>query len=161
MDRGNTVPTALAFIGFVAVALIFFFFLKGNLLKNRDEVNQNEADKVGQLANFNVKFGTKTYKAKSTSTETTKSFLESLPVTLDMKDVDDNQKYGCMYYKITSESAKTNKVKKGDVLLSGESCLIVATEDFKTINKYVVLGHIDNLDDVPEGLVKAIFSVSR
>ena len=41
MDRGNTVPTALAFIGFVAVALIFFFFLNGNLLKNRDEVNQN------------------------------------------------------------------------------------------------------------------------
>ena len=161
MDKGNTVPTALAFIGFVAVALIFFFFIKGNVLKNREEVNQNEADNVGELADISIKMGTKSYKAKSTSTKTTQSFLESLPVTIQMNDVDGNQKYGCMYYKIANESAKTNKVKKGDVLLSGESCVISAYEDFKTINKYVVLGHIDNFDDVPSGSVKVILSAIR
>jgi hypothetical protein len=161
MDKGNTVPTALAFIGFVAVALIFFFFIRGNVNRGREEVDQNEANSVGELVDMNVKIEGKSYKAKSTSTVTTKTFIENLPLTLQMNDVDGNQKYGCMYYKVANESTKTNKVKKGDILLSGESCVIIAYADFKSINKYVVLGHIDNFDNVPSGSVRVIISPVR
>ena len=161
MDRGNTVPTAIAFIGFVAVAIIFFFFIKGNVLKNREEANNNEAAEVGQLANMTLNFGGKAYTAISTSTKTTKSFIESLPVTIQMTDVDGNEKYGCMYYKIATESPKTNVVTKGDVLLFGESCVIVAYKDFKSSSKYTKLGHIDNVDDLPSGSVKVVISALR
>ena len=55
-----------------------------------------------------------------------------------------------------TEAKKLGKIEAGDILLSGDSYVIIATKSFKSSDKYTKIGHIQNLGDIPAGNIKVI-----
>ena len=159
MNKDSTVPTAVAFIGFVFVAVFCFMIIKDNVEERRAEKKQQETQEVGKLADIMVNIAGTPYKAVSESTNAAKSFINNLPLEIEMKDHNNsNEKRGYVYFKMTTESKKLGKVEVGDLLLSGDSYVVIATKTFKTSDRYTKIGHIQNLGEIPSGDIKTRIS---
>lgn len=154
MNKDSTVPTAIAFIGFLAVAIFCFFVIKDNVNKNQIIKEQNEQSEVGKLADLKIMIDGKQYTAQSESSKAAQAFLNNLPLSIEMTDNNNTEKRGLTYFKLTTEAKRIGKVEIGDILISGDSYIVIATKTFKTSNKYTKLGHIYNLGDLPKGSVK-------
>ena len=158
MNKDSTVPTAVAFIGFIFVAVFCFMIIKDNFDKSTQEKQEQEVKEVGKLADILVNIEGTTYRAVSESNKAAESFLNNLPLEVEMTDLNENEKRGYTYFKMTTESKKLGKVEIGDLLLSGDSYIVIATKTFKTKDRYTKIGHIQNLGDIPSGHIKTRIS---
>ncbi len=158
MDKESTVPTAIAFIGFILVAVFCFIIIKDNVTERNAIRDQQEQEQIGKLADIKVNIAGTSYTAVSESNKAAQSFLTHLPLNIEMTDLNDNSKRGYTYFKLTTDSKKLGKVEVGDILISGDSYVIIVTKTFKTNDKYTKLGHIHNLGEVPKGPIQAYIS---
>ncbi len=158
MDKDSTVPTAIAFIGFMAVAVFCFILVKDNINERQEMRDQQEQHEVGKLADLRVTIDGKQYTATSESTKAAENFLNNLPLSLEMIEINENEKRGYTYFKLATDAKKLGKVEIGDILLSGDSYVIIATKTFKTSDKYTKIGHIQNLGTVSKGTIQAYIS---
>ena len=158
MNKESTVPTAIAFIAFVLIVIFFIFMIKGNVEKNKENADNREAQQVGVLDDFNVIIGGKKYVAKTESTKAAEVFLNNLPIEVEMHVADKNTIQGVTYFKLSSEVQSFKKVYVGDVLLEGNSNIIIVTSSYKTKDKYTKLGHIDDFNYIPNGNVRVYLS---
>ena len=158
MERNNTVPTAIAFIGFVAIFLVVVFLVRGNVDRNKIESIEKEAAEVGELPDMRVFIGGKTFTAKADKTKVAKSFQEHLPLILEMNDNDDG-KVGVVYFKFITNDKILKEVQAGDILVYGGSEVVIVFKTHKVNDKYTKIGHIDNISEVPSGEVGAKISI--
>lgn len=158
MNKDSTVPTAIAFIGFICVAVFCFFIIKDNVAKKTEEKRNQETQEVGKLADIKINVAGTIYTAVSESTKAAENFLTQLPLDIEMTDLNENEKRGYTYFKMATEARKLGKIEIGDILISGDSYIIIATKTFKSNQKYTKLGHIQNLGDVPKGTIKVFIS---
>lgn len=157
MNKESTVPTAIAFIGFVAIVIFFIFMIRDNVNKDQQKAQEKEEAEVGQLANFNININGNIYVVKPTSSKAVENFIEHLPFEVEMKD-DSNVKKGVTYFKLDASAKRIKKAYVGDVLLEGNSTIMIVTNAFKTSDKYTVIGHIDDVSNIPTGNVNAYIS---
>lgn len=97
------------------------------------------------MNNIKVIINNKEYELTIENNETTKSFLNLLPLTLDMKELNGNEKYYYLSKTITSNPKQVNEITKGDVMLYNDNCLVLFYDTFKTSYSYTKIGHISNL----------------
>lgn len=71
-----------------------------------------------------------------------------LPFTLDMSEMNGNEKYYYMDESLPTESAVPNEIHTGDLMLYGSDCLVLFFEDFSTSYSYTPLGYMED----PQGL---------
>lgn len=158
MDKESTVPTAVAFIGFVLVAVFCFIVIRDNVNEKNAQRQAQETKEVGKLADVNVNIAGTLYTAVIESNKAAESFLTHLPLDIEMTDLNENSKRGYTYFKLATETKKLGKVEVGDILISGDSYVIIATKTFKTSDKFTKLGHINNLGDIPRGPINTHIS---
>ena len=158
MDKESTVPTAVAFIGFILVAVFCFIIIRDNVNERSAAREQQESHEIGKLADIKVNIAGTVYTAVSESNKAAKSFLTHLPLDMEMTDLNDNSKRGYTYFKLTTDAKRLGKVEVGDLLISGDSYVLIVTKTFKTSDKYTKLGHIQNLGEVPKGPVQIYIS---
>ena len=156
MDKDSTVPTAIAFVGLIAIALFCFIIVKNNITMKQQEKDQAEKDEVGKLVDIVVNINGVNYNATSESNKAAQNFLTHLPLTIEMSDINENEKRGYTYFKLATEAKKLGKIEIGDILLSGDSYVIIATQTFKSSDKYTKIGHIQNFGSIPKGNVTAV-----
>ena len=156
MNKDSTVPTAVAFIGILSIAVFCFFVVRNKVNQNKLEKEEQESREVGKLADIKISIGGVTYTAISESNKAVESFLEHLPLELEMNDSSNGLKRGYTYFKLTTAAKKLGKIEAGDVLLSGDSYVLIATKSFKSSDKYTKIGHINNLGSIPNGPVRAV-----
>ena len=160
MNKENsTVPTAIAFIGFIAVVVFFIVVIKSNVEQNSETAREEEQSEVGKLEDITVSIKGQAYFAKSESTKAVQSFIAHLPLEVDLKDQDGNRKVGITYFKLDSNPQKIKKAYAGDLLLEGNSTIILVYDSFKTSEKYTKIGHIENLPDLGNGNVRIRLSL--
>jgi hypothetical protein len=102
--------------------------------------------------NIVVTVGQETYTITLYENETARQFAKLLPLTIDLKELNGNEKYGYLSKSLTTEATKPAEIKKGDLMLYGSDCLVLFYESFSTAYSYTPLGRIDN----PEGLETAL-----
>ena len=158
MDRSNTVPTAIAFIVFVGLIIGGFIYLKNLVNSNREETQENTINDIGSLPDIQIKLNGIYYRAKPVISYATQNFMKKFPMTVQMSDESSNQKKGCVYDKFEGDSDKPKNAVRGDLLLYGDSCVVIVTSDFAAYGKYRKIGHIDNIDGLPDGSYSALFS---
>lgn len=90
------------------------------------------------------------------NTETVTALKRILPLTLDMSELNGNEKYCYLGTKLPSDPQKIDSIKAGDVMLYGDSCLVVFYKSFDTSYSYTKIGHIDDTS----GLVQSLGSSS-
>lgn len=156
MKRESTIPTALAFIGFILVAAACFFFVRNYMSEREEQSRLDEANEVGVLADIKVNINGKMYNVITYNSKASQIFLNELPVDLEM-DSSGNFKVGFTYFKLPVEHTKLKNIKTGDVLIIDDSHIAIATKSFETSDRYTLIGHIEKLDRVPGGKILVSF----
>lgn len=100
-----------------------------------------------------ITIGTSVFTATLTDTETTTAFQEMLPMTINMSELNGNERF--FYFATTLPSnASPGAIQVGDLMLYGNNCLVLFYENLNTSYSYSRLGKIDNTT----GLVAALDS---
>lgn len=92
------------------------------------------------------------FAAKLYQTETTEAFMQKLPLSVTMNELNGNEKYYYFSESFPTESERASEIHAGDLKLYGSSCLVFFYESFSTSYSYTSLGYVEN----PEGLEEAL-----
>lgn len=116
-----------------------------------NQTNGNTTNPIG--SKMKITIGTSVFTATLTDTETTTAFQEMLPMTINMSELNGNEKF--FYFATTLPSnASPGAIQVGDLMLYGNNCLVLFYENLTTSYSYSRLGKIDNTI----GLVAALGS---
>ena len=115
---------------------------------NKSEDNNSES-KVNEMT---VSVNGKEFSAKFYDTKAAEEFKAMLPLTLDMTELNGNEKYFYLDGRLTAESERVGSIKRGDIMLYGANCVVLFYESFSTPYSYTRIGYIEN----SEGLEKAV-----
>ena len=80
--------------------------------------------------------------------ETVKSFINMLPLELNMKELNGNEKYVYLDNSLPTNSSNPKRINAGDVMLYGNNCLVIFYKSFDTSYSYTKIGHINNLENL-------------
>lgn len=121
--------------------------------------NKSETPITGEGENMlkiEIIVGSKTFSATLYDNESAKSFSDMLPLTLKMSELNGNEKYYYLDSKLPTDASRPSGIKTGDIMLYGNSCIVLFYESFSTSYSYTPIGHIDD----PSGLAEALGSGS-
>jgi len=172
----------------VVIAIVFIFVGFSNTAANNgnassqtpavsknnstDEQNKSQTDSdketitVEKMIAMNITIGNKTFITTLEDNDTDKAFVKQLPLTLDMSELNGNEKFNYFSSNLrVDKSTYPGKINEGDLMLYGDNCLILFYKTFNTSYNYVKLGHIDNTTGLAEavgsGSIKIIFSANE
>ena len=120
---------------------------------NSENTANTEVDK-----NMKVIINNNEYEVKLENNETVNDLLKILPLDIEMKELNGNEKYFYLDENLTSKPVVPEYINSGDIMLYGDNCLVVFYESFKTDYSYTKIGHIDELPNFDNGSVKITFT---
>ena len=80
--------------------------------------------------------------------ETAKAFANTLPLTLEMKELNGNEKYHYLEKPLPTDSSRVESISCGDLMLYGFDCIVLFYQNFSTSYSYTKIGKVNH----PEGL---------
>ena len=133
----------------IITGIIFFIKNNNNIETNNKEINNyKEEDNNIMNNNLKIEINNKEYIINIENNDTTNELIKLLPLELDMKDLNNNEKYIYLNNNLPTNEYNPNYINKGDVMLFGNNCLVIFYKSFNTSYSYTKIGHIDNLDDL-------------
>ena len=84
--------------------------------------------------------------------ETAAALKEKMPLTLDMSELNGNEKYNYLSFSLPANSSNPGQIHAGDLMLYGSDCLVLFYKSFSTGYSYTPIGRIDD----PSGLADAV-----
>lgn len=99
-----------------------------------------------------LQIGETAFTVKLEDNETAAAFLELFPMTLTMDELHGNEKYYYLDESLPADSFVPDGIEEGDVMLYGDSCLVVFYESFSTSYSYTPIGHITDIDGLKDAL---------
>lgn len=96
------------------------------------------------------------FTATLADTEAARQFAGQLPMTINMGELNGNEKYHYMDFGLPTAAARPGTIKAGDLMLYGSDCLVLFYETFTSSYSYTSLGKLDD----PAGLAQAVGSGS-
>lgn len=96
--------------------------------------------------------GDHTFPATLLDNETARQFAELFPLTLDMSELNGNEKYFYLDGHLPTDSHQPGQINAGDLMLYGDNCLVLFYESLSSGYSYTRLGGVDD----PAGLVEAL-----
>lgn len=92
-----------------------------------------------QIVVGNQNFPTILYK-----NDTTDALMNRLPMTVDMSDMNGNEKYYYLSDSLVTDSKRPLEIHAGDLMLYGTDCLVLFYESFSSSYSYTALGYVEN-----------------
>lgn len=112
------------------------------------------AQQTGNSQKMNIQIDNKTFTVIVENNKTVKELYQKLPITLTMSDLNNNEKYCYLDFTLPTDSKSVKNIKKGDVMLFGNSCLVIFYKSFTTSYSYTKIGYIENPADIETALGK-------
>ena len=129
----------------VCIVLIITSF---TLLKlNKPKIINNKGENMPKL---NIKIKNKIFTATLYDNETTREFIKNLPLTINMSELNGNEKYYYMDKSFKTNEENIKNIKKGDLMLYNSNCLVLFYKSFITSYSYTKLGFIEDPTDLEE-----------
>jgi hypothetical protein len=96
--------------------------------------------------------GDKIFSATLADNATADAFRDLLPLTLDMTELNGNEKYNYLSTRLPNAPVNPGTIHAGDIMLYGNSCVVLFYKTFNTSYSYTRIGAIDD----PTGLAEAL-----
>lgn len=93
-----------------------------------------------------------TFTATLQNNETAKAFKDLLPLTLNMAELNNNEKFTELPNSLPTNASNPGTIQNGDLMLYGSNTLVLFYKTFSTSYTYTKIGRIDN----PDGLENAL-----
>ncbi|WP_432404175.1 cyclophilin-like fold protein [Wukongibacter sp. M2B1] len=166
----------------ILCVIIFCFYLTAcdNSETNKNkQINQHEVSrsdstqqtddldtsKTLTMIDLGITVGNKAFSAKLYDNQTTQALVEKLPLTVDMSELNGNEKYYYFSYTLPTASEQLGEIHAGDIMLYGDNCLVVFYETFSSSYKYTRLGYIEDVvgftQVVGDGNIKVTFDLEK
>ncbi len=111
---------------------------------------------------MNITIGQSTFNAELADTQAAKELTALLPLTLEMQDHLNNEKFAELPKSLSRQDQAVGRIEAGDIMLWGGDTLVVFYESFHSSYRYTKLGKIQNADKlknaVGAGKVKITFA---
>ena len=101
-----------------------------------------------------IAVGERTFSATLYNNAAAQALVELLPMTLDMSELNGNEKYYYLDSSLPTDSGRPAGIQTGDIMLYGDSCLVLFYKSFSTSYSYTALGRVDD----PDGFAEAVGS---
>lgn len=101
---------------------------------------------------FTLTIGGTNFTAELANNATAQAFNALLPMTLNMTELNGNEKYKYLDTTLPTHAACPGTIRNGDILLYGNNCVVVFYKTFATSYSYTKIGRITD----PSGLAAAV-----
>lgn len=129
--------------------------------KKNDVVNSSDNSEVPvKMPTISILIGDQTFHATLYSNHSTNALKERLPLILDMKELNGNEKFFNFSENLPSDSVRVGNIQAGDLMLYGSDCLVLFYESFSTSYRYTRLGRVEELTGLAEALGRGSVSVT-
>lgn len=95
-------------------------------------------------------------------TEAARAFSDLLPLTLNMPDLNGNEKHVKLQKHLPTDASRPGTIRNGDLMLWGSDTLVVFHLTFVSPYSYTRLGRIDDPETLPQvlgrGQVRVVFT---
>ena len=115
-----------------------------------------EEEPAAEPLSLTVTVGDTVYTTTLTDSETARALAERLPLTVDMRELNGNEKYFYLDGSLPTAVTQPGQIQAGDLMLYGDDCLVLFYESFASGYSYTPLGRLDD----PAGLAEAVGSGS-
>lgn len=105
---------------------------------------------------ISIEINGQTFSATLADNDTARAFAARLPMTLDMRELNSNEKYFYLDEPLPAAAQRVGQIRAGDLMLFGSDCVVLFYENFATSYTYTPIGRIDD----PAGLADALGSGS-
>jgi hypothetical protein len=102
--------------------------------------------------NLKITINSKVFKVNLQDNATAKAFKELLPLTLDMKELNSNEKYAELTESLPVKASGSGKIQNGDLMLYGSNVVVLFYKTFSTSYAYTKIGNVDHADDLADAL---------
>ena len=101
--------------------------------------------------------GTHRFAVTLENNPTARAFAQMLPLTLDMPDLNGNEKHVSLPRSLPTHAVRPGTIRTGDVMLYGSDTLVVFYKTFPSSYRYTRIGRVTPVD----GLVQALGTGSQ
>lgn len=130
---------------------IFFIILFFKNYKSYSNLNDDNLKKE-VIKSINMQIGNKNFMIKLFNNNAARNLITLLPLTLDMKELNGNEKYFYLPKKLPTDSQNISEIKAGDLMLFGSDCLVLFYKNFHTSYSYTKIGYIENITELTAAL---------
>ncbi|OPC72635.1 hypothetical protein BAZ12_02220 [Elizabethkingia miricola] len=99
-----------------------------------------------------IKLGTQTFTVTLLDNNSAKAFTEMFPLTINMSELNNNEKYYDLASSLPTNSSNPGTIKNGDLMLCGSKTLVLFYTTFSTSYSYTKLGSVDDVTDLTSAL---------
>lgn len=117
-------------------------------------VSNSNATAIMDAMKLKVIVGSNVFTATLHNNVTATAFKAKLPMTINMKELNGNEKYYNLSDNLPNNASDPGTIQTGDLMLYGSNTLVLFYKTFSTSYSYSRLGRIDN----PSGLAAALGS---
>ena len=107
------------------------------------EDEKNTEQEIEENNTMKITIGEYAFTVSLEDNRTAAALCENLPMTLDMSELNGNEKYNYLPFSLPTDPYSPGTIETGDVMLFGDSCLVVFYKSFSTPYSYTRIGHID------------------
>jgi hypothetical protein len=101
-------------------------------------------DRSATTNTMKITIGSKTFTATTADNPTVDALKPMLPLTVEMTELNGNEKYFDLPKKLPVDAAKPGTVNAGDLMLWQSNTLVLFYKTFRTSYSYTPIGRIDN-----------------
>ena len=120
-------------------------------------IKNQEFDKK-YIAMENIKLeitiGKKVFTATLVENATSKAFVPQLPLTLNMNELNNNEKFAQIPKSVPTLASVPNRIEAGDLMMYDSSTLVLFYKGFSTSYSYTKIGKIDDVTELSSALGK-------
>jgi hypothetical protein len=130
----------LLFLAFLAVSLVSCASCSKNTATSASNNNTNPTG-----SKMKIKIGNSTFTASLYDNATVTAFKSLLPLTVNMVDLNGNEKYVDLPRSLPTNASNPKTVQNGDLMLYGSSTLVLFYKTFSTSYNYTRIGRVDDV----------------
>lgn len=138
------------------IIFLFMVLITSSACADDNAGNNNQMENTSVIITINGK----EFNAVFYNNETANAFINMMPLTLNMNELNGNEKYYNLSTTLPVNSERVGSIKKGDIMLYGSNCIVIFYESFNTPYSYTKIGYIENTDNLSSALGSGSVSVT-